>query len=192
MTVIGQQDQVGLGFRQTCMQGPKRTYASSLQTVKKLVCGRDTHKGADALIVKSVLATTMQFHRRRIWSRVFLPTLVALPITSLALMTQPVQQAASPCWYPTVASSTAPYNGAPADIHPTAIPGLSRRQSGWRKPDTLGWNDSLTCNVGVCNPTGYCTVFASHSPRDSVVTGICCPTYDHLLDAMKHYNLLIK
>lgn len=44
-------------------------------------------------------------------------------------------------------------------------------QSLVKRQDDLGWDDPLTCNVGVCLPeNSYCTVFET---RASAV-GICC------------------
>lgn len=139
------------------------------------MCSRHTYKVAAALIVGRILATTMQLHRRQHRNHILPVALVALPVISMALMTQPIQPAASPSSYPTITSSTAPYNGVTAqNIRPTAIPELRHRHLRRQESDSLGWNDPKACNIGVCSPTDHCTVLASESPQDSIVTGACC------------------
>ncbi|KAF8531423.1 hypothetical protein BDD12DRAFT_810888 [Trichophaea hybrida] len=84
------------------------------------------------------------------------------------------QDMPSPSSYPRIATSTVPSDfRSIIDMQPTPIPEL-RKQLKRQASDSLGWNDPLTCNVGVCLSDGTCTVFASDGLRASTATGVCC------------------
>ncbi|KAF8534997.1 hypothetical protein BDD12DRAFT_983553 [Trichophaea hybrida] len=101
----------------------------------------------------------------------------ALAITT-ALLTQPATP--SPSSHPNIAPSTSPGSFTACDQCNTRFstralqPELRRRQIRRQLSDSLGWDEPLACNIGICTTDQYCTVFEVQSLRDSIATGACC------------------
>ncbi|KAF8541754.1 hypothetical protein BDD12DRAFT_828304 [Trichophaea hybrida] len=91
------------------------------------------------------------------------------------VLTEPLRPRPSPSYYPHIASTSRDTPSACLNIAPTPVPELRHRNLQQRQvPDSLGWNDPLTCNVGVCASSLYCTVFGTPSAVTDAVVGVCC------------------
>ncbi|KAF8534996.1 hypothetical protein BDD12DRAFT_857464 [Trichophaea hybrida] len=109
------------------------------------------------------------------FQHIFLAVL-CLPIILAASKTEPLRARSSPSSYLNIVSTTR--DGTPSacqKMEPTPMPELRIRQEVRRQqPDSLGWNDPSTCNIGVCASSKYCTVFGNNLSTADTVVGICC------------------
>ncbi|KAF8541737.1 hypothetical protein BDD12DRAFT_828341 [Trichophaea hybrida] len=96
----------------------------------------------------------------------------AIPMTEAELITHSMP---SPSLRPPLPSSTKLGGVVIHPPPPTVTPDLRRRQAS--VTDTLGWSDSSTCNIGVCDSGQYCTVFSAAPLANVAAQGVCCARY---------------